>query len=73
MAFLDNTKKTRFKITVIVIFFNMIVSLWSLAIKETEVTIIALGVIAASGVMYKHSEGTRPSSKKVDLLNSEEG
>ena len=61
MSFLDNTKKTRFKVTIMVIFFNMFVSFWSLAIKETQVTIISLGVIAAAGVMYKHSEGTRPS------------
>jgi len=63
MAYLDNTKKTRFKVTISVIIFMMGISIYSLHKGSTDVTIIALGVIAASGVMYKHSEGTRPSKK----------
>ncbi len=68
---LNNTRKTRFKITVAIIGFNMIMAAWSLYIKETEITIIALGVISASGIMYKHSETKRPSMKKIiDDLNN---
>jgi len=61
MGFLDNTKKTRFKITVAVIFYCMIMGAYSLYKGATDVTIIALGVVAAAGVMYKHSETKRAS------------
>jgi len=63
MSYLDKTERTRFKITVIVIFYTMIVGIWSLILKETEVTIIALGVISASGIMYKYTETKRKSLK----------
>jgi hypothetical protein len=63
MAALDNTKRTRFKVTVAVIIFMMAMSAWSLAVKETEVTIIAMGVVAASGIMYKHVETQNKSLK----------
>jgi len=63
MAYLDKTQKTRFKVTIIVMFYMMAIGAWSLAIKQTEVTIIALGVISASGVMYKYSETKRKSEK----------
>ena len=59
----NNTKKTRFKITIITIFYCMAIGAWSLYKGHTDVTIIALGVVAASGVMYKHSETNRPSNK----------
>jgi len=62
---MDNTKKTRFKVTVGVIIFNMIMAFWSLWVKETEVTIIAMGAISAAGVMYKHTETKRPSGESL--------
>ncbi len=68
---LSDTKKTRFKITVFVILYFMIVGIIALFKKEAQVTIICLGGITASGVMYKHTETKRPS-KKRNLLNSEE-
>jgi len=61
MLYLDKTERTRFKVTIAVIFFNMIMAAWSLAVKETEVTIIAMGVISAAGIMYKHVETKKKS------------
>lgn len=58
---LNDTKKTRFKITVFAIAYFAIMGAYSLAIKETQVTMLCLGGITASGVMYKHSETKRKS------------
>lgn len=58
---LNNTKKTRFKITVYTIVYCMIIGACALYKDHADVTVIALGAVAASGVMYKHSETKRPS------------
>jgi hypothetical protein len=60
---LNNTKKTRFKITVFVVAYFAIMGAVSLVMKETQVTIICLGGITASGVMYKHAETKRKSGE----------
>ena len=70
---LNDTKKTRFKITVFVIAYFAILGVIAMFKDYPEITMLCIGGITASGVMYKHSEGTRPSSKEVNLLNSEEG
>lgn len=60
---MNNVKKTRFKITVAVIIYCMILGVYAIKNEFPEVTVIALGVIGASGVMYKHSETKRPSDE----------
>ena len=61
---LNNTKKTRFKITVATIIYCMGMGAYALYSGESNVTTIAIGVVAASGIMYKHSETQRPSNKE---------
>lgn len=61
MKFLSNTKRTRFKITVIVVVYMMIMGAWSLFKDNTDVTVIALGVIASSVGIYGYGETKRKS------------
>ena len=68
---LNDTKKTRFKITVFVIAYFALMGAISLFMKQTDVTVICLGGITASGVMYKHSE-TKRKSNVPNPLNSDE-
>ena len=68
---LNDTKKTRFKITVFAVGYFALMGAFSLYMKETQVTIICLGGITASGIMYKHVETKRKSSNP-NPLNSEE-
>ena len=66
---LNKTQRTRFKVTLAVIVYMMVIGMWSLAVKMTEVTVIALGVISASGIMYSHVETKRKSTKDENLEN----
>ncbi len=56
-------KRTRLKITIAIIAFCMGISVYSLKLGKTDVTIIALGVISGSGLMYKHVETKRKSGE----------
>ena len=56
-------KQTRLKITVATLLFCGYVAIRSLELNHTDVTVIALGVISAGGLMYKHVETKRKSNK----------
>jgi len=66
---LNDTKKTRFKITVFVIAYFAILGVIAMFKDFPEITMLCIGGITASGVMYKHSETKRSSVKEIDLLN----
>ena len=66
MKYFNNTKRTRFKVSIFVIFFNMIMAFWSFYTKNTDVTIIAMAAISASGIVYKYVETKTPSIKRND-------
>ena len=58
---LNDTKKTRFKVTLIAVFYFMGMGIYSLYLKEPQITMLCLGGITASGIMYKHVETKRKS------------
>lgn len=55
-------KRTRLKITCATLLFCGYVVARSLELGHTDVTIIALGVISGSGLMYKYVETKRKSN-----------
>ena len=57
-------KQTRLIITIFLILLQAYVAIASLHLGHTDVTIIALGGITATGAAYKILETKRPSKKK---------
>jgi len=55
-------KRTRLTITISTLIFCGYIAARSLELGKTDVTVIALGVISAAGVMYKHVETKRKSN-----------
>ncbi len=56
-------KRTRLKITCAILIFCGYVVARSLELGHTNVTVIALGVISGSGLMYKYVETKRKSNE----------